>query len=63
MPKQFNQEKITINELHEAFTKIDRELSLAVEKFPEFPCDPLHAISIMAEESGEAVKSAVDWAI
>jgi len=35
------------------------ELYRAVGKFPKFPCDPVHAVSVMAEESGEAIQAAL----
>lgn len=35
---------------------IEKELDRAIEKFPEWPTDPIHAASVVAEESGELTK-------
>ena len=36
---------------------VKRELTRAIEKFPAFPSDPIHAAAIVAEESGELVQA------
>jgi len=45
---------------HEAFQLILNEYEIAMELHPHWPSDLIHQISIMAEESGEAVKAALD---
>lgn len=37
------------------------ELKRAMEKFPEWPIDPLHAQAIVSEEHGEFVQSVLQW--
>jgi NTP pyrophosphatase (non-canonical NTP hydrolase) len=37
------------------------ELERAVDKFPEYPTDPLHALSILGEEYGELNKSVLQY--
>lgn len=32
------------------------ELSRAIEKYPEWPTDPLHALAVLGEEFGELTK-------
>lgn len=38
-------------------TLVDAEMTRAVEKFPEWPTDPLHASAVLDEEVGELKKS------
>lgn len=38
------------------FKEIEEELNKAVEKFPLWPTDPLHAVAILGEEFGELTK-------
>ncbi len=45
-----------------AIQAILAELDLAKGLFPEWPHDPIHAVAVMAEESGEAVQAALQWA-
>lgn len=61
MKKQFDQSKITMNDIQNIYDMIDNELEFALQKFPKFPCDPLHAIAVVNEESGEATKDALQW--
>ena len=37
--------------------QIGTELSRALSKFPEWPSDPLHAVSVLGEEYGELQKA------
>ena len=45
----------------EALALIYEELERAELKHPVFPRDPIHAVGIMYEERGEAMKEALDW--
>lgn len=36
------------------------ELSRAIEKFPTWPTDPIHAVAVIAEEVGELQKSVLE---
>lgn len=38
-----------------------RELERAKNKFPEYPKDVIHGAGILAEESGETVRAALDY--
>ncbi len=44
----------------EAISMIIGELRKAEEKHPGWPQDPIHAVGIIIEEVGEAMKEAVD---
>jgi len=44
----------------EAIAMIISELRSAEEKHPGWPQDPIHAVGIIIEEVGEAMKEAVD---
>jgi len=39
------------------FRDIEEELRRAVEKFPTWPTDPLHALAVLGEEFGELTKA------
>lgn len=41
---------------HVVINEILAELNLAIEKFPTWPYDPLHALSVLGEEFGELTK-------
>ena len=58
---QFDQSGIKTKDVDIVFEMIDHELENALQKFPSFPCDPLHAIAVVNEESGEATKDALQW--
>lgn len=42
------------------FKEIEEELNKAVEKFPLWPTDPLHAVAILGEEFGELTKDTLE---
>lgn len=44
-----------------AMAMIFEELRKAEQKFPGFPVDVVHGASILAEEAGEVIKSALDY--
>lgn len=46
--------------LNEIFNEIETELGRAVTKFPTWPNDPIHAASVVGEESGELVKAVLE---
>lgn len=50
---------MTIEEI--AMKRIIDELRKAEEKFPGWPIDILHGACIVAEESGEMIKAAIDY--
>lgn len=58
---QFDQSKIKTEDINFIFDTISEELEFALQKFPSFPCDPLHAIGVVNEEAGEATKDALQW--
>lgn len=37
--------------------EVTKELTVATEKFPTWPTDPLHAVGVVGEESGELYKA------
>ncbi len=43
--------------LEQILQQVRQELDIASHKFPTWPVDPLHAVAIVSEESGELVKS------
>jgi len=43
--------------IHDVF----EELRKAEDKFPGFPEDPVHAVAVLNEESGEAMQAALDF--
>lgn len=45
----------------EIIIMITEELQSACKKFPEWPEDPIHAVAIVNEEAGEAVKATLQW--
>ena len=45
----------------DATMAILRELSRAKGKWPDWPIDPVHAVAVLAEESGELVQAALDY--
>lgn len=44
----------------DAIRIIEVELDLALEKWPDWPADPIHAAAVVAEEAGELVQAALD---
>jgi len=44
-----------------AFEAIEKELIKARKKFPSWPTDPVHAAAIVAEESGELTRAALQF--
>lgn len=47
--------------IEEIVNNIIHELELAEKKFPSFVYDPIHAVAILGEESGEATQAALNW--
>lgn len=45
----------------EAINAILHELGKAEHKHPHWPTDVIHAVSIMQEESGEAIRAAIQY--
>lgn len=45
-----------------AFEEIDEELLRAIKKFPLWPTDPVHALTVVGEEFGELTKAIVEHA-
>lgn len=50
-----------MNDECEIVNNILDELMKAESKFPEFVYDPIHAVAILSEESGEATQAALNW--
>jgi hypothetical protein len=44
----------------EAIVLICYELDKAEKKFPLWPTDPMHAVGVLAEETGEVVQACLD---
>lgn len=44
----------------EAIRTIERELDVALEKWPAWPADPVHAAAVIAEEAGELMQACLD---
>lgn len=42
-----------MSSINDAIEQIANEIDRAVEKFPSWPSDPLHALAVVAEEFGE----------
>lgn len=42
------------------FDEIADEIARAILKFPTWPTDPIHAMSVVSEESGELTKSVLE---
>lgn len=61
MTEQFNQASIDSSNLDNIYALIGEELAKATKKFPGFPIDPVHAVSVMNEESGESIRAALQW--
>lgn len=58
MKDQFKQ-RISHGDFDVIMAHIRSELISAMDKFPEYPKDPIHAVAIMSEESGESVRAAL----
>ena len=41
--------------------KMKTELESAMKEFPEWPVDPIHAAAILNEETGEVIKSVLEY--
>ena len=59
--KQFLQNNINSSDLATIYSEVLAELGRATKKFPSFPCDPVHSVAVMAEESGEATQASLQW--
>lgn len=51
---------MNIEKAHNLVDEILAELESAIEKFPTWPTDPLHAVSILGEEYGELNKAMLE---
>lgn len=45
----------------DAIRTIERELDAALEQWPAWPADPVHAAAVIAEETGELVQACLDF--
>lgn len=45
----------------EIMEALNDELTRARKKFHTWPTDPIHAAAIVAEESGELIRAALQW--
>jgi NTP pyrophosphatase (non-canonical NTP hydrolase) len=45
-----------VSKKHEVLFEVSKELDKAILKFPSWPTDPLHALSVLGEEFGELTK-------
>ena len=61
MKKQFSQNLVKTEAIKNIISDIEKGLEFAMQKFPTFPCDPIHAVSVMCEESGESIQAALQW--
>lgn len=43
------------------FELVELEMKRAVEKFPTWPTDPLHALAVLGEEYGELTKAVLQY--
>ena len=39
---------------------VEREMKKAIKEFPKWPTDPIHAVAVVAEESGELQKAVLE---
>lgn len=46
---------------HRILIEVREELERSRIKFPTFPKDAIHAVSIMNEEAGESIQAAIDF--
>lgn len=55
--------KLRLNEMNLHILKVGvfKELERAIEKFPTWPTDPLHALAILGEEFGELNKAMLQF--
>lgn len=44
----------------EVMVAVEQEMDRAVEKFPGWPSDPLHALAVLQEEVGELTKAMLE---
>ncbi|PWG61736.1 hypothetical protein [Sediminicurvatus halobius] len=57
--KQIDDSGVTTTQVRQVMLRFEDELEIALQEHPGFPDDPIHQVAIVCEESGEALRAAI----